>query len=106
MKAKDGYIIIISILLVAVCAIVSVAIFTQIEATIRKTSLTIQTLKEKSDAIKIIATAGAYLRSKYSVANGFYIADHLTVQSDFSKTKNVIINSSGPVEKTIWQSFF
>ncbi|HEY8543014.1 MAG TPA: hypothetical protein VIL29_11560 [Pseudothermotoga sp.] len=106
MAARNGYIIVISILLVAVCAIVSVAIFTQIEATIRKVSLTIQTLREKSDAIKVIATAGAYLRSKYSVANGFYLADHLTVQSAFDETKSVIINSSGPVEKTIWQSFY
>ncbi len=106
MTAKNGYIIVISILLVAVCAIISVAIFTQIEATIRKVSLTVQRLQEKSDAIKVIATAGAYLRSKYSVANGFYLADHLTVPSDFGEVKNVIINSSGPVEKTVWQDFF
>lgn len=106
MTARNGYIIVISVLLVAVSAVFSVAIFTQIDTTVKKVSLTTQTLKEKSDAIKVIATAGAYLRSKYSVANGFYLADHMTTQSAFDETKKIIINTSGPVEKTVWQSFF
>ncbi|MEJ5229663.1 MAG: hypothetical protein WHT65_06640 [Pseudothermotoga sp.] len=106
MRARSGYVIVVSILLVAVCAIISVAIFTQIEATVRKVSLSIQKLTDKSDALKIIATVGAYMRSKYSVANGFYLADHLNAQVDFDEVKNIVINGSGPVEKTIWQSFF
>jgi hypothetical protein len=104
-KSKGGYVVVLSILLVFVSSIVAIAIFSQVEATTRKVSLTIQKMENQSDALKILATAAAYLRSRYSVANGFYLADHPQSQ-EFDAAKEFIISSSGPVEKTIWQSFF
>ncbi len=106
MKSKPGYVIVLGILMVVVASIIAIAVITQVDTTIRRAILTRDKLNDEADALKIIATSAAYLRSKYSVANGFYLAEHRTVQEHYDEIKNVVLKSSGPVEKTVWESLF
>lgn len=94
---------VLSIFLILICSLLATAILIQVDTTNKKVGISISRTIERADALKIIATAAAYLRSKYGVVSGFYLAEHMDSRSEFEKIKSVIVNSSGPVEKDIWQ---
>ncbi len=106
MSNRSGYVMVIGIMMVAIASIIAVAVITQVDTTLRKVILVRNKLEEEADALKIIATAAAYLRSKYSVANGFYLAEHRSYQEYYDTVKSVVLNNSGPVERSVWESLF
>ncbi|AEH50657.1 hypothetical protein [Pseudothermotoga thermarum] len=106
MKGKSGYVMVAAIMMIAIASIIATAIITQVNTTIKSVALASGKLKDEADALKVIAMSAAYLRSKYSVASGFYLAEHLTAQEYYEKIKDIVLNSLGPVERNAWVNLF
>ena len=106
MRAKRGYVLVLSILMVLASSIISIALFTQIDATVRRVGYVTNHLKDESDALKALALSAAYLRSKFSVASGFDLSEHPLATDELNNITQTVLRASGPAEKAIWQQVF
>jgi len=95
MRAKRGYVLVLSILMVLASSIISIALFTQIDATVRRVGYVTNHLKDESDALKALALSAAYLRSKFSVASGFDLSEHPLATDELNNITQTVLRASG-----------
>lgn len=106
MRARHGYVLVLSILMVLASSVISIALFTQIDATVKKVGYVTNHLKDESDALKALALSAAYLRSRFSVASGFNLSEHPVTADELNNIVQTVLRASGPAEKIIWQQLF